>query len=160
MRYWVWSIKNNILLIVQFQNSHKCFLWNFNISNLTHTFFTFFLFFLTVLNVSREISSSITFCCNVFSLFNALMIFTCNYFRANSGLNRDIKLSVLGLIPSVFHTFFYQYKTHWIRKLKTESASTGWAFNNTSKRTNFDLAHSYQLNLKDAYPLETVFNRS
>ena len=52
-------------LVIQLQNCHKRFLWNFYIPYQTHSLFTFFLFF-QKFTFSRNITT-ITFCGNVFS---------------------------------------------------------------------------------------------
>ena len=53
------------LFIIQFQNTHKRFLRDLYISDLTHTFFTFFLF-LQKFSLSGNIAT-VTFCQYVFA---------------------------------------------------------------------------------------------
>src|SRR6218665_342088 len=76
------------VLVVQFQNGHKCFLRNLYVSNLTHTFFTFFLF-LEKFTLTGNIST-ITFGSYVFS--QGFDGFTSDDFSTNRSLNRNVEL--------------------------------------------------------------------
>ena len=53
------------LIVIQFQHTHKCFLWNFHISHLAHPLLSFLLFLQKFL-LPRNIAA-VTFCQHIFS---------------------------------------------------------------------------------------------
>ena len=75
------------LFVIQLQYTHKCFLRNLYITNLTHTLLSFFLFF-KKLSLTADITT-VTFCKHIFS--HCSYSLTGNNLPTNSRLNRDFK---------------------------------------------------------------------
>ena len=81
------SFRYDVLLLIKFQYTHKCLLWDFYISKLAHPLFTFFLFF-KKFSLSGNITT-VTFGKYIFS--HCPYCLSCYYFSSDCRLYRDFK---------------------------------------------------------------------
>ena len=82
------KVQGSVCLLVELENSHECFLWNFNRTKLTHTAFTFLLFLQQFL-LTGDVTT-VTFCQDVFT--KGFDICTGNNFLTDSRLDRHFEL--------------------------------------------------------------------